>query len=166
MLLIFGMTLVAIGGFAQRRDSVYFEPLQRTDLKPIVIDGARYFYGSQRLKNAYSLEIPFYDLNDPEVNRNFKQFKTLRTVGSVLGFAPTVYFVYNLSGGAYNGGAFWTIYSAGVVGTVLCNLLAENKMRFAVRAFNLGITRHRVGLSVQPLPHQNTAWGIAYRVGF
>jgi len=160
------LTFAAFTLFAQQRDSVYFEPLKRNDLKPIVIDRGRYYYGNQRLKSAYSLEIPFYELNNAATNQYFKQFKTLRTVGTVVVMIPTAYFFYTVGGGNYNRTTFWAFYATGLAGSMFFNLLAETKMRRAVQVFNGGISRNRFGFSGQPLPNQTVAWGVAYRRSF
>jgi hypothetical protein len=43
--------------------------------------GSVYFYGGKKLSSPYSLEVPFYELNDPTVNHHFQTFRTMTTLG-------------------------------------------------------------------------------------
>jgi hypothetical protein len=64
---------------------LFYRPFDSSHLKPIVIAAnGRYYYGGQRLRSNYSLEIPFGEMDDPEVNRYFKNSRIIRTVGSVV----------------------------------------------------------------------------------
>ena len=159
--------LMAINSEAQpRRDSSYYEPLQRLGLKPIVITNGRHYYGEQRLKNANSLEIPFYELNDFEVNRRYKKYKNLSTAQMIVGFIPTVYFIYTATGGNVNSRVYWSIFSGTIVSQIGLGFMANEEMKGAVEAFNLGLARNRVGFSAQPLPNQSPAFGLSFLRSF
>ena len=160
--------LVAINSEAQpRRDSSYYEPLQRLGLKPIVITNGRYYYGDQRLKNANSLEIPFYELNDFEVNRRYKKYKNLGTAQMIVGFIPTVYFIYAATGGGnVSSRVSWSVFSGTIVTQIGLGFMSNQEMKGAVEAFNLGLVRNRVGFSAQPLPNQSPAFGLSFLRSF
>lgn len=158
---------VSLDGQAQqRRDSSFYEPLQRLGLKPIVITNGRYYYGELRLKNANSLEIPFYEMNDFEVNRRYKKYKNLNTARMIVGFIPTIYFLYGIGGGNFSNRTYWSVFSVGIASQIGFGLLADYEMKGAVKAFNLGLARNRVGLVAQPLPNQSLAWGVGFSRSF
>jgi len=39
--------------------------------------GNVYFYGGKKLSSPYSLEIPFYEINDPTISHRFQAFRTI-----------------------------------------------------------------------------------------
>lgn len=142
-------------------DSLYYRPLQRFDLKPIVIGAnGRYYYGGIRLRRSSSLEIPFGELDDPDVNRHFKTYRRLNTAGVVLSFIPTVYFLAAAQAGTFNRRTYWQLYFGSIGGTLACTLWAEGQMRKAVSTYNLRLGKVNMGMVVEPLPTQSVLIGL------
>ncbi|WP_428655954.1 hypothetical protein [Runella sp.] len=151
-----------------RRDTVFFEPLlENTHLKPIVIGmNGKYYYGGQRLRNQYSLEIPFGEMDDPEVNRYFTQARTIRTVGSVVSALPSIYFLVtsrSAGGSGVSRQTFWITYFGAIGVSLASNLVANSKLRRAVNTYNSRLGRPRFGLSAEPLQNNAIAVGFSLK---
>jgi len=150
----------------QRSDTLFYKPFETIHLKPIVIGtNGRYYYGGQRLRSGYSLEIPFSDLDDPQVNRYFKNSRTIRTVGSVVSALPTIYFLLAGRNGGVSRQTFWTTYVASIGVSLTSNLVANGQMRKAVSTYNLRLARPKFGLSVQEMPNNRLAVGLGMQIG-
>ncbi len=153
-----------------RRDTVFFEPLTNSHLKPIVIGGnGRYYYGGQRLRNQYSLEIPFGEMDDPEVNRYFTNARVIKTVGSVVAALPGLYFLVTSRSAGGNGVSrqtFWIAYFGALGVSLTSNLVANAQLRKAVNTYNGRIGRPRIGLSAEPLQNNALAFGLSLKTQF
>lgn len=153
-----------------RRDTVFFEPLESNHLKPIIIGGnGRYYYGGIRLRNQYSLEIPFGEMDDPEVNRYFTQARTIRTIGSVVSALPGLYFLVtsrSAGGSGVSRQTFWITYFGAIGVSLTSNLIANAKLRKAVNTYNSRLGRPRLGLSAEPLQNNSVAFGISLKKVF
>lgn len=154
-----------------RRDTVFFEPLvEGAHLKPIIIgSNGRYYYGGLRLRNQYSLEIPFGEMDDPEVNRYFTQARTIRTIGSVVSALPGLYFLVTSRSGGGSGVSrqtFWITYFGAIGVSLTSNLIANAKLRKAVNTYNSRLGRLRLGLSAEPLQNNAVAFGFSVKKVF
>ncbi|MEZ4902338.1 MAG: hypothetical protein R2822_11555 [Spirosomataceae bacterium] len=164
-LLLFSTFYQAIAQ-TRKSDSLFYQPFETIHLKPIVIGAnGRYYYGGQRLRSSYSLEIPFADLNDDQVNRYFKNSRTIRTLGSVVAALPTIYFLIAGRNSGISRQTFWTTYFASIGVSLASNLVANGQMRKAVNTYNLRLARPRVGLSVQETANNRLVVGLSMRVG-
>lgn len=151
----------------QKNDTLFYKPFEATHLKPIVLGAnGRYYYGGQRLRSSYSLEIPFGDLDDPEVNRHFKNSRVIRTVGSVVSALPGIYFLLAGRNTGVSRQTFWTTYIASIGVSLASNLIANSQMRKAVNTYNTRLVRPRFGLSIQETTNHALAIGMGMRVGF
>ena len=138
---------------------------QSSHLKPIVVGAnGRYYYGGVRLRNNYSLEIPFGELDDPEVNHYFKSARVIRTVGTVVSVLPTIY--YLIEGGSANVSrrTFWATYLASIGVSLTANIISTLKIRRAVSVYNTRLAQPRIGFSLQntPLSRPAVGFGIAW----
>ena len=138
---------------------------QFSHLKPIVVGAnGRYYYGGVRLRSNYSLEIPFGELDDPEVNHYFKSARVIRTVGTVVSVLPTIY--YLLEGGSANVSrrTFWATYLASIGVSLTANIISTLKIRRAVSVYNTRLAQPRIGLSLQhtPLSRPAVGFGVAW----
>ena len=151
----------------QRSDTLFYRPLDSSHLKPIIIAAnGRYYYGGQRLRSNYSLEIPFGEMDDPEVNRYFKNSRTIRTVGSVVSALPGVYFLVVGRNSGVSRQTFWATYVGALGVSLTANLIANFQMRKAVNTYNSRLVRPRLGLSVQEMSNNSLAVGVGLKVGF
>ena len=110
--------------------------------------GSIYFYGGKKLSSPYSLEIPFYELNDPAVTHYFQTFRTLTTVSRLTALAPLVYIVFTSS---RNTSAYWTITGGSVAVSLTLSIIGNAKVNKAVTRYNQLLRQPRVGLSVAPV---------------
>lgn len=151
----------------QRSDSLFYKPLDSYRLKPIIIaTNGRYYYGGQRLRSNYSLEIPFGELDDPEVNRYFKNSRTIRTAGSVVSALPGIYYLVVGRNGGISRQTFWVTYVGALGVSLTANLIANFQMRKAVHTYNSRLAHPRLGLSIQEMSNNSLAVGVGLKVGF
>ncbi len=163
--------ILSIVGFAQKTDSTYYEapPVVVSYLKPISVEGGRYYYGNHRLSSGgggYVLEIPFVELDDPEVNRRFKNYKLTRSISQTLSFLPILYFLYSVNRKSYVSKDYWTIYIGSIVGVTVSDLIGSHQIRKGVERYNLRLERNKFGFSAQPLPNQTVAFGFGLSRSF
>lgn len=109
-----------------------------------------YFYGRKRLSSPYSLEVPFYEINDPIVNHHFQVFKTLTWAGRLTGFVPLGYLLFQ--GRNANRTTYWTIVGGSVAATLTLAIIGNSHVNKAVTRYNGLLRQPRVGLSVAPVP--------------
>lgn len=168
LLLFLFLTLsLAIQAQVSRIDSTgaLLKKYQFSHLKPIVVGAnGRYYYGGVRLRSNYSLEIPFGELDDPEVNHYFKSARVIRTVGTVVSVLPTIY--YLIEGGSANVSrrTFWATYLASIGVSLTANIISTLKIRRAVSVYNTRLAQPRIGFSLQntPLSRPAVGFGIAW----
>lgn len=151
----------------QRTDSLFYKPFDSSHLKPIVIGAnGRYYYGGQRLRSNYSLEIPFGELDNPEVNRYFKNARIIRTVGSVVAALPGIYFLIAGRNSGISRQTFWVTYFGTIGVSLTTNLVANFQMRRAVNTYNNRLVRPRLGLSIQEMSNHSLAIGVGLKKSF
>ncbi|WP_020596591.1 hypothetical protein [Spirosoma panaciterrae] len=111
--------------------------------------GSVYFYGGKKLSSPYSLEIPFYELNDPEVSHRFKAFRTLTTIGRLTALVPLAYII--LSSNKSNG-TYWTVYGGSIAATLTFTIIGNGQINKAVTRYNTLLRQPRLGFSATPVP--------------
>ncbi|WP_020606811.1 hypothetical protein [Spirosoma spitsbergense] len=128
--------------------------------------GSVYFYGGKKLSSPYSLEIPFFELNDPEVTHHFKAFRTLVTVGRLTALVPLAYILFQ-NNNRYNGGAYWTVYGGSLVTSLTLTIIGNGQVNKAVTRYNDMLSQPRIGLSASPIPMTGQiAVGAGVSLGF
>ncbi len=147
-------------------DTTFFKPsLVPRHLKPIErgpgslgILGNTYYYGGRRLRSPSSLEIPFYELNDPNVIQHFRQARLFSTLGGILSVVPLLYLFTQRR---FSSNEYWTVYGVSVAGSLAFTLIGNGQIGKAVSAYNRRLAGvPSVGLSVVPtLPTQSVAVG-------
>lgn len=160
---IFSLTLPL--AHAQRDTSFYRSAPIPSHLRPIERAigssalGSIYFYGEKRLSSPYSLEVPFFELNDPLVSHHFSAFRSWTTISRVTALVPLIYILAQPGRGSHGG--YWTVYVGSIVASVGCNIIANSHVNKAVIRYN-GLLRAplRLGLSAEPVPA-----GAAFGVG-
>lgn len=114
--------------------------------------GGVYFYGGKKLSSPYSLEIPFYELNDPDVSHHFQAFRTLTTLSRLTALVPLVYILLQNGRGRYNSGAYWTVYGTSIAASLTMSIISNSQVRKAVTRYNEMLRQPRIGMSVAPVP--------------
>ena len=151
--------LIQSGSYAQRRrddDTSHYrtEPIP-AHLLPIERAfgssslGSVYFYGGKKLSSPYSLEIPFYELNDPDVSHRFQTFRTLTTLSRLTALAPLAYILLNRN---QSNGAYWTVYGSSVAASLALFIIGNSQINKAVTRYNEMLRQPRVGLSGTSVP--------------
>lgn len=111
--------------------------------------GSTYFYGGKRLSSPYSLEIPFFELNDPDVSHRFKTFRTLTTLSRLTALVPLAYFL--LQNKRYNSSAYWTVVGGSSAVALTFSIIGNVQVDRAVSRYNQMLRPPRVGLSAAPV---------------
>lgn len=111
--------------------------------------GSVYFYGGKKLSSPYSLEIPFYELNDPLVNHRFQAFRTLTTLSRLTALVPLAYILLQAP---RSNSAYWTVYGGSVVASLTLVIIGNSQVNKAVARYNTMLRHTRVGFSVAPVP--------------
>ncbi|GAB3777087.1 hypothetical protein GCM10028818_23700 [Spirosoma horti] len=111
--------------------------------------GSLYFYGGKKLSSTYSLEIPFYELNDPTVNHRFRTFRTLTTLSRLTALVPLAYIVLSTS---RTGGTYWTVYGSSIVASLTLSIIGNGQINKAVIRYNELLRQPRIGMSLAPIP--------------
>ncbi len=110
--------------------------------------GSVYFYGRKKLSSPYSLEVPFYELDDPAVNHHFQTFRTLTTLSRLTALVPLGYILVRRS---TRNGAYWTVYGGSVAASLTLSIIGNGQVNRAVTRYNSLLRQPRVGLSVEPV---------------
>ncbi len=136
------LLFLSLTGHAQRDPSFYRQNPVPAHLRPIERAigssslGSVYFYGEKKLNSPYSLEVPFFELNDPQVNQHFRNFRTWNTISRLTALVPLVYFFTRTRSVGFNSGEYWAVYggsTALALGTVI---VANTQVNKAVGRYN------------------------------
>lgn len=111
--------------------------------------GSVYFYGGKKLSSPYSLEIPFFELNDPDVSHHFQAFRTVTTLSRLTALVPLAYIL--LSNNRTNG-TYWSVYGGSIVASLTLSIIGNSQVNKAVIRYNEMLRQPRIGLSVVPVP--------------
>ncbi|QJW88224.1 hypothetical protein HNV11_01930 [Spirosoma taeanense] len=127
--------------------------------------GSIYFYGGKKLSSPYSLEVPFYELDDPTVNHHFKAYRTMTTLSRLTAFVPLAYILLRNS---RSNSAYWTVYGGSIAASLAFVIIGNGQVNKAVSRYNEMLQQPRVGVgvSVAPVPltgHAAVGVGAAWR---
>ena len=132
--------------FAQKDSSYYNPNITRKlfYLKPLNKVNGIYYYGERKLSGYSSLEVPFFELNDAEVNHHYKRYKISTGIGQAISLIPTIYIIANLNNSSRRQSGFYTstylgIIVASVSGSIACNLIGKSHIKKAAIKYNQGI---------------------------
>lgn len=112
--------------------------------------GSVYFYGGKKLSSPYSLEVPFFELDDPEVSHHFQVFRTLTKVGQLTALFPLVYILFQNN--RQNAGAYWTVVGGTAATSLTLTIIGNSHVRKSVRRYNEMLRQPRVGVSSTTIP--------------
>ncbi len=157
--------------FAQK-DSAYYNPnitRKLYYLKPLQKINGSYFYGERRLSGYNSLEVPFFELNDPEVNFHYRRYKTFTGIGQAIGFIPTIYILATLQKNLnrqtrYYSGTYLSIIGATLVGNLTCTLIGKSHIKKAAIKYNQALGPNN--MSNLQLKTDENSLGLAFRYNF
>ncbi|WP_461137987.1 hypothetical protein [Spirosoma pomorum] len=110
--------------------------------------GSVYYYGGKRLSSPYSLEVPFYEIDDPIVTHHFRTFRTMTSISRLTSVATLVYLLFDRQ----RGGVYWTVYGGSIAASVVLAVIGNGHVNKAVTRYNELLRQPRVGLSVSPVP--------------
>jgi hypothetical protein len=141
-------------------------------LKPLSKRGTSYYYDSKKLRNGYSVQVPFQQLNDESINLSFKKYENTRRVGRYSYLVPLVYLITVSSSHANSTNKQLTKSEANV-GTALlwgafftnmgCNYFSNIHLRKGVDRYNqLLVKNNSVGFSIDVLPDNSRQLNFAY----
>jgi hypothetical protein len=167
-LLLFSISLSI---FAQK-DSAYYNPniiRKLYYLKPLQKVNGVYYYGERKLSGYNSLEVPFFELNDPEVNFHYKRYKTLTGIGQAIGFIPTIYVLATLNKPRTRQTGFYTgtylgVIGGALVGSITCSLIGKSHIKKAAIRYNQAIGQGKT--SYWQLKIDENALGMALKLSF
>ncbi|WP_266363820.1 hypothetical protein [Tellurirhabdus rosea] len=114
--------------------------------------GAVYYYGEQRLRSPFSLEIPFYELGDPEVRRQYRVFKTFNSISQLTALVPLGYLLFQPKNQRVRTREYWYVYIGSIVASVGLSIGGNVKVSQAVRRYNKVLLEKRLGVSMAPVP--------------
>ena len=154
-------TLLSLSAFGQATQTVH--------LKPIHKQGISYYYNFKKVDGgAYGLQIPLQSLEDAEVGLRYKNFKTLRTIGTAAIFIPTIYLISlppanNATGVSnFDRQTFWILCFGSIATTIGFEIGAKHQLNRGIDKYNTTIMkRNSIGLRLEPV--QNSA---ALGIGF
>jgi hypothetical protein len=126
--------------------------------------GSLYFYGGKKLSSPYSLEIPFFELNDPDVSHHFQAFRTVTTLSRLTALVPLAYIL--LSNNRTNG-AYWSVYGGSIAASLTLSIIGNSQVNKAVKRYNEMLRQPRIGFSAAPVSLTGrTAIGVGLSYGF
>ena len=155
--------------YAQRDTSFYRTTPIPPHLRPIERAlgssslGSVYYYGGKKLTGPYSLEVPFFELNDPLVNRHYRNFRIWTTVSRLTALAPVIYFLARTRSVGFNSAEYWTIYGSSAVVALGTVIVANTQVNKSVARYNSLLRQNyrvQVGAALTPVPVGLPAVGV------
>ncbi len=111
-----------------------------TELKPIHQEGRWYYYDFKKIDGgAYALQIPLQSLDDAEINRRYKTFRTLSSFGRVLVFVPIVYLLTLPKNNGYtylSPNDFWIIFGTTLAAQLAFEIVAKSHLKKGIDRYN------------------------------
>lgn len=162
---------ISLNTFAQKDSSYYNPNITRKlyYLKPLQKVGGVYFYGDRKLSGVNALEVPFFELNDAEVNHHYKNYKIFTGIGQAISFIPTIYILANLNNTRVRGSGYYTrtylsIILASIGGSIVCTTIGKSHIKKAAIRYNQAIGQGNV--SYWQLKTDDNSLGMALKYNF
>ena len=157
--------------FAQKDSSYYNPNIARKlfYLKPLNKLNGTYYYGERRLNGFYALEVPFFELNDAEVNHHYTQFKVFTGIGKAISVVPTIYFLATINKArvrqsGYFTSTYFSVVVASLGGTIACNLIGKSHIKKATIKYNQAIKKDNLGY--WQFKTDENSFGVALKYNF
>jgi len=109
------------------------------ELKPIQVQGWKYFYDFKRVNSPYALVIPMQSLEDEEINRRLNSYNTLQTLRGLGYLASVLYLISGASSSQSADETFLILFGAAIVADLSFTIIAHHQMRLAIDKYNLSI---------------------------
>jgi len=148
-----------------------FNNLGKTfELKPIMSNGNKFFYGNTKVRKGYSLQIPMQSLEDAEVNRRFKNYKNVRLAGRLSWFVPVGFLFIASSQNIFSTSRSesdalgWLTFGAFLT-NIGCNITSNAILRKGIDRYNVLIfNRNTAGIQMEKIPNGSRlmAFGIVH----
>ncbi len=107
------------------------------ELKPITQEGWKYYYDLKKVSGPAALEVPLLAVNDQEVTRYLKSYRTWRAAGSFITLVPLIY-VLSLPRNQYvDPNTFWWIFGGTLAAQLGLEAIAHVKLGKAVDKYNM-----------------------------
>ncbi|WP_345269960.1 hypothetical protein [Nibrella viscosa] len=158
--------------YAQRDTSHYRTVPVPAHLRPIERAvgssalGSVYYYGGKRLTSPHSLEVPFYELDDPMVNRHYRNYRTWTTVSRLTAVVPLLYVFTRNTTARLNSREYWAIYFGSLGASLGFTIIGNTQVNKAVMRYNQMLRQSRLGVSAVPIPMGGQAVGLGYSRSF
>ena len=157
--------------FAQKDSAHYHPNITRKlyYLKPLQKVNGAYYYGDRRLSGYNSLEVPFFELNNSEVNFHYRRYKTFTSIGQAIGFIPTIYVLATLNKSRTRQSGFYTstylsIIGATLAGSITFSLLGKSHIKKAAIKYNQALRQNN--MSNLQLKTDENSLGLTFRYNF
>lgn len=132
-LLLIGLALVTGAAMSQTYKTV--------ELKPITQQGWKYFYDLKKVSSPSALEVPLIAVNDEEVTRHLKGFRTYQTIESVVVIIPLVY-VLSLPRNQYvDPNTFWWVFGGTLAVQLGLEAISHVRLGKAIDKYNMIILK-------------------------
>jgi hypothetical protein len=110
------------------------------DLKGIYHQGFNYYYDLKKVDGgAYGLQIPLQSLNDIEINRHYKSFRTLRTIETIIVLVPLAYtlaIIPEARRQKVNSGTSLAVIGTSVLAIIGLEISAKHHLRKGIDRYN------------------------------
>ncbi len=166
------LLLVVLSNTFAQKDSSYYNPnitRKLYYLKPLQKVNGVYFYGDRKLSGYNALEVPFFELNDAEVNYHYKKYKIFTGVGQAVSLIPTIYILANLNNtrvrqSGYYSTTYLSVILASLSGSIACNLIGKSHIKKAAIRYNQAIGQSNLGY--WQLKTDDNSLGMALKYNF
>jgi len=111
------------------------------ELKPITKQGWKYFYDLKKVSSPAALEVPLLAVNDQEVERYLKGYKSWHAAGNFILLVPLIY-VLSLPRNHYiDPNTSWIIFGSTIAAQIGLEAIANVKLGKSVDKYNVIIMR-------------------------
>jgi hypothetical protein len=128
------------------------QKFQTIEMKPIVKQGGRYFYDFKKVHGgAYGLQIPLQSLNDEEVNRRYKNYRTYNQLAITSSIIPVVYILTISRNQVVSPSEFWIIFGGALAAAISLELIGQHHIKKGVDRYNsliIGASSQSLGASL------------------
>lgn len=107
------------------------------ELKPITQQGWKYYYDLKKVSGPTALEVPLLAVNDQEVTRYLRSYRSWRAAESFITFIPLIYFLSLPRNQYVDPNTFWWIFGGTLAVQLGLEAIAHVKLGKAVDKYNM-----------------------------
>lgn len=138
--------------------NVLAQNTKMVELKPIQVQGHKYFYDFSKVQSPYALQIPLQAVEDEEVNRRFKKFITFQYLRGI-GYIASFVYIITAPSYQYADETFLVIFLSAIAMDISFNLAGHSQIKKAAERYNLLILPKKIGMKVNNRGEKD-AWGL------